>query len=91
MMVRQTRIVFEIGDVMTFKLCCGTCKSEFLADLKRLQKCDRCPFCDANWEPSNEMSPVRDTLRALERLVMSNDTTRAIRFEIDGDESSNSQ
>ena len=87
-MVKQTRHIFEISDILAFKLRCNTCKGEMASSLGDLVRIVVCPLCGVTWDISGEPSPTRETLRALRELARQSDPSRTIRFEIDGDEAS---
>ena len=84
---KQTRVTFDIGDILSFKVCCSSCKAEITAELEKLRSLIQCPLCGENWEHPNETSAVREALRALRNLSRDKEPTRTIRFEIDGSES----
>ena len=85
-MVKETRITFEIGDILSFRLKCANCEAEIRADLEKLRRLVECPLCGEGWEIPNESSAVREVLRALRQLSRERDSTRTIRFEIDGED-----
>ena len=84
---RQTRVTFDIGDILSFKVCCSSCKAEITAELEKLRSLIQCPLCGENWEYPNETSAVREALRALRNLSRDKEPTRTIWFEIDGSKS----
>ena len=86
-MVKETRIVFGIEDIVAFKFKCDSCKGEIQAELERLRWLSKCPLCDAPWELNeHSTSAVKDVLDALKRLTRAPNPSRAIRFEIEGSE-----
>ena len=85
-MVRQDRIMFEIGDVVAFKVRCSTCQGEVADKLSRLARHTECPLCRQEWDVPNELSASRQLLQALSAVVANQDEpSRTIRFEIDGE------
>jgi len=90
MMVKETRIVFDLSDITAFKVRCSasSCGSEITASLENLSGLTACPVCREGWEDSRtQVSAVRETLRALRNLQRDPNPSRQIVFEIDGDDS----
>ena len=86
MMVKETRYIFEVGEIVAFKLRCGTCEGEISTKLGDMAGMIECPLCGTTWEHPTRRSAVRDVLRSLANLCLEKDPTRIIRFEIDGEE-----
>ena len=88
-MVKETRIVFEIGDVVKVTLKCTgqDCGGEISDTLDKLVRLTQCPLCGDLWEdPGPSSSSVLQALRALRELLRDQSPSRVIRFEIDGEE-----
>lgn len=94
MMVKQTRIVFDLTDVKAIRFHCNVCGSEFvlgsLTDPKSSIP-EWCPdsSCGQRWENPNDRSDNYALLRAVKALL---DPLRdptlpmTVRFEVDGED-----
>ena len=85
-MVKQTRVIFELGDIVAFTVRCNDCKGEVKTKLDDLSRLTDCPLCASTWDLGGEPSATREALRALRQLAREKNPTRVIRFEIDGEE-----
>ena len=83
-MVKETRIIIEIQDILTFKLRCNKCQSEISTDLEKMARLIKCPFCEKIWEIEGQISSLPRALLALEELRDKPPSNRTLLIEIDG-------
>ena len=89
MMVKQTRIIFELGDTRALRLQCGECGREAVQPVAATDTPKDCPFCGLPWENEYTTGMREDNwqlVRAMQRLLKY-EHRMTIRFEIDGEAS----
>ena len=91
-MVKQTRIIFDIGDLLAIRLQCGHCGKEAVQPLDVAEVQKNCPMCHKQWEddfPDAVRGDNWQLIRAMKSLLkeaQNNPPARmTIRFEIDGE------
>ena len=91
-MVKQTRHIFDVGDLLAVRLYCGECTRETVQSLDNAEVPKRCPMCHAEWEDNltgSNRGYNWQLIRAMKTLLKdANDNPPArmtIRFEIDGE------
>ena len=89
MMVKQTRVIFDLTDLQALRLQCGACRREVVQAIGATEIPKRCPLCGEDWEvdnPNGYRGPNYQLVRAMQ-MILATDTPRlTIRFEIDGNE-----
>ena len=95
-MVKQTRHIFDIGDLLAIRLQCGHCGKEAVTSVEMTEVSRDCPFCSRPWEPQMPDGNRGDAwllVRAMQGILkeaQSNPPCRMkIRFEIDGESDEN--
>ena len=91
MMVKQTRILFDIENVENMRIVCGRCGSEMLFPPSQNREIPKnCPYCPAEW--ADDLSPKNPAwdgavavLQNIAYLSQLKDPIVRIRFEIDGE------
>ena len=92
MMVKQTRQIFDVGDLLAVRLRCNQCDRETVQTLATAEVPKNCPMCYAEWE-DDFSGPTRGdnwqlirAMKALLKEAKNNPPSRmTIRFEIDGE------
>ena len=81
-MVKQTRIVFQVKDLISFCVVCEECGGEaafsFSADLPNAP--DRCPWCHHCWQVGQA-----NRLLGTIRNMLHNQSLTGLRLELDGE------
>ncbi len=95
MMVKQTRHIFEVGDILEIRIRCSECGAEITKPRYKSSTAFpmKCPHCLNDWwdEISTPVTveATKAVLVSLERLRLSLEredcTPITIRFEIDGE------
>ncbi|MCY3692703.1 MAG: hypothetical protein OXI54_07520 [Chloroflexota bacterium] len=94
-MVKETRIVFDLGDIRHVRIICTKCQGEIARSLSQSRNMlpQRCPNCLEEWWDEASKPRVIDAtvemLKAVDRLVQSlsmDEQPVAVRFEIDGED-----
>ena len=91
MMVKQTRIIFDLADVLALRLHCEVCGRETVQPLAATQVPTRCPICHEEWEvpgPRGNRGPNYALVHYMRELLVDESPRMTIRFEIDGGEPS---
>ena len=96
MMVKQTRHIFEVGDILQIRIRCSECGAELTKPRYGSATAlpEKCPYCLYEWWDNHSMpvsvDAVKEVLKSIERLqvVLDRDDCApvTIRFEIDGEE-----
>ena len=85
MMVKQTRIIFDLNDIEAVRLQCSHCGGEIVNSVVEVEITSACPQCGKKWEPV-EPNGYRgknwELLRVLKEIIASTLPMR-VRFEID--------
>ena len=84
-MVKENRIVFEVGDIVSVRIECCHCKGAVVQAVKNAAwRPDNCPLCGAVWTlPSDTIAA--DLLLQAFRDVLRDKTKIKIRLELNGD------
>ena len=85
-MVKVTRHIFELSDILAIRLRCSSCEREAVQPIAKTDVPECCPFCNASWE-------LRHTVRLVHNLVSDLKLIQCqaakpgvvIRFETDGE------
>ena len=81
-MVKETRIVFGVQDLVSFRVVCEECGGEaafsFSADLPNAP--DRCPWCNHFWQVGQV-----NRLLGIIRTMLHNHSLTGLRLELDGE------
>ena len=88
-MVKQTRIIFEVGDIVGVRLRCKACSEDTLQSIKREARVvDQCPHCGEPWRPPSQPLFVAQELARTLKLLRDEDPRAKVSaiLEIDGDE-----
>ena len=87
-MVKETKIVFEIGDIRGLRLVCVNCKNETMLMLRcDLPMPEACNVCNHAWQWSgNQRNIIKDAIDKLRLALRAEDGPVRLRFEIDGKE-----
>ena len=86
-MVKETKIVFEIGDIRGLRLVCVNCKNETMLLLQcDLPMPDVCNVCHQAWQwPGNQRNTIKDAIDKLRLALRAQGSPVRLRFEIDAD------
>lgn len=95
-MVKQTRHIFDIGDLLAIRLRCERCGREAVQPLSVAEVPKNCPMCNTEWEDDFHGAVRGDNwqliraMKALLKEAQNNPPCRmTIRFEIDGEPEEN--
>ena len=85
-MVKQTRIIFELGDIVAIRIQCTECKGEILIrlDADHHHVPERCPHCDDPWRTLTHIQSAITQLR--NALKYEQDNSVKMRIELDADQ-----
>lgn len=85
-MVKQTRIVFEVGDIAAVRLQCTKCAAEVVLarqnDLKLPKNCPRCEMVWCGFRSNEHVEKLICLLTAPEKPTETNGPTVTMRFEM---------
>ena len=89
-MVKQTRIIFGVGDIISVRIQCKGCQGEVICPLdEKSHPPNICPCCGVSWRGPNTNdfvdAPLIDELRKTLRYSAS---PVNLLFEMNGDEES---
>ncbi len=86
-MVKETRIIFGIGDITNVRLCCTNCKGEVMCPLRADYTLpNRCPYCEDNWNGMrNTQGLAVQFISDMRHLLRQQNPPITIRLELDGD------
>ena len=91
-MVKETRIVFGIEDLLTVRFQCHKCKGEVAQDISAPESMpNQCPLCGHPWQ-TNEGLPTRThrLLTLLREALIDNSLAPVhLRLDLDGSEDEN--
>ena len=88
MMVKQTRIVFSLEDIVTIRFICCHCRREVA---QRLDQCSqalprRCPWCQVGWaSTASDIEAVNALLHVLATYPGYDEKQVEVQLEIDAD------
>ncbi len=84
-MVKQTRIIFEIGDIVSIRIQCKCCKREVVQGVRdSIGMREKCPLCNESW---GDVTVPRTLLKAIQDTSVQGDAMRMkIRLELDGEQ-----
>lgn len=86
-MVKEKRIVFDVGDIAAARLQCTKCKAEVvLAFRETLELPKLCPRCELPWRgfaANDKVEKLIALLTAPEKPTRTNGPTVSMRFEMD--------
>ena len=90
-MVKETRIVIELGDLTGIRLRCNGCGGEVVRSPKAgNQLPQNCPLCNQPWWnglDSNSIGGMQNSLLiVLDRLLTMNEGSVQLRLELEGKE-----
>ena len=87
-MVKETRIVFGIEDLVTARFQCGKCKGEVAQNLIATESMpDRCPLCGYPWQTSEGFKTTTHRLLELLREALVQQVNPVhLRLDLDGSE-----
>ena len=88
-MVKETRIIFDLGDIKAVRIECNSCHGELVLTLDKpeIPVCCPLPHCGKRWAPQGSTSSKSaGVLTALRALLHYPDESMTFRFEIDGEE-----
>ena len=86
-MVKQTRIVFTLGDLLTIRLRCRECGGEVSQHLDNGHLMpERCPLCEGWWGATGSANAIQRALEAIRRLRRNGELPVELLLEIDGDD-----
>ena len=90
-MVKETRIIFGIKDLVTVRFQCGKCKGEVAQKLNASESMpDRCPLCGHSWQTSEGFKTTTHRLLELLREALVQQTNPVhIRLDLNGEEDNN--
>ena len=81
-MVRQTRIIFDLSEVVAVRLQCGRCGDEVVQSVRRTESAPTvCPMCECPWGTS----ATQHVLRTIRKLLEEESAPVVLRFELPGD------
>ena len=85
-MVKQTRIIFEIGDILAIRIQGKCCDGEILIKLgaDHYHVPERCPHCDDPWRTLTHIQSAITQLR--NALKYEKDSSVKMRLELDADQ-----
>ncbi len=89
MMVKQTRIIFDLSDIKAVRLQCGHCKAEVADEVLNYRLPKQCPLCGEDWDSqlaNDPMGPNQLLIRAIKDVLQSDRLPMMVRFEIDGED-----
>ena len=90
-MVKETRIIFQVEDIVAFRVQCGKCKNELLINLKDSKIMpESCPLCRCEWLVRNngiEQPAGLRLLRELRDILYSDASPVTIKLDMDADTS----
>ena len=87
-MVKETRIVFGIEDLVTVRFQCHKCKGEVAQDIRAPESMpNQCPLCGHSWQ-TNEGLPTRShrLLALLREALVQQVNPVHLRLDLDGSE-----
>jgi len=90
-MVKQTRIIVDIDDILSVRIVCRDCGAEMLFPPRQRRTIPRqCPHCPSEWADDLAPNPAWDgivrLLRTVAYLAAIDDPPVTARLEIDGEE-----
>lgn len=86
MMVKERRITFTAGDIISIRVQCAGCRGEVVRSLHQESVPFReCPFCARRWD--GDFQPATELFRVLRRLAATDDQEDTpllrVRMELD--------
>ena len=85
--VKETRHIFNLGDIKAIRLKCTNCNGEAVQSVKITEVPKQCPFCNKDWEidyPNGNRGDNWLLVRSMQGLLKADTPRMTIRFEIDG-------
>ena len=89
MVVKQTRIIFDLNEVSAVRLHCEHCHGDAVQAIKATIVPKQCPLCHEDWEvdlPQGGRGDNYALVRNMQRLIKADTPKMTIRFEIEGEE-----
>ena len=86
--VKETRHIFDLGDIKAIRLKCTNCKREAVQSVKTTEVLKQCPFCKTEWEvdlPQGARGLNYHLVRNMQELLKQENLPMTIHFELDGD------
>lgn len=88
-MVKETRIIFDVNDVVKIRIVCTQCKAEAVypgrSNDSKTTLALNCPGCGATWAAAPGcVHPVRQLFDILRTIKTPDDHNMKLRFEIEG-------
>ena len=89
-MVKQTRIIFEVGDVVNLRIRCNTCKREIVQKISAEREIQvACPLCNTPWKSTGSGATATERLFiALHDVLAQDSVPLTILMELDDTENS---
>ena len=86
-MVKETKIVFELSDILAMRFECGFCHSETTVALQcTMPSPTVCGVCEQKWRwERGQDDVIANMLSALRLVLRSKDMPVGLRFEMDAD------
>ena len=90
-MVKETRIVFGIEDLVTVRFQCGKCKGEVSQSISaHASMPNRCPLCGHPWQtPEGLPTTTHRLLELLREALVQQVNPVSLRLDLDGSEDEN--
>ena len=83
-MVKQTRIIFGIDDIVNVRVQCRKCRGEIICPLQR--ECNvpsQCPYCETSWRKNGGGFADDELIRQLRLSLRYADGPVNLSFEIE--------
>ena len=88
MLVKETRIIFDLGEVKLLRVLCKKCEAETLYNFGGQPRPFQCSACNTSWSPGNNEQGYsynfHSLMKALQILRSMDSEALDIRFEIEG-------
>ena len=88
-MVKQTRHIFDLRDILAVRLRCNHCGGEVSQTPAAMKVAMNCPLCHEEWaspDPNGYRDRNHDFVEVMKALLKQGDQPMTIRFEINGED-----
>ena len=84
-MVKQTRIIFDLHDVVAVRFKCNTCRKMVVQDIGDLSDLDQtCPLCRCPWSHSQTNGANYKLIKAIKSVLALEGSPVTVQFELEG-------
>ena len=86
-MVKQTRIIFTLGDVVQIRFVCPKCDGAMTQKLNACERLpDQCPSCRHSWSHEPGIKSSEQVFLEALRNYLGRDHYAQMQFELDGEQ-----